>query len=338
MALKVDDLFNSNLFEVSPEDGQTAVYEGGRIVPTTVDVGGASLTAMESALNTLELQAASSITPGNYVGIKMDTFKDSDGYLNTISTGSTTASYSGVGTGSYLNGWSETPLTISMDSSYSYGNSNISGNFTAYHTGYITSIPFKLHTTTGAPNTYRINIVQNGNTIATKTITLSTTTLTYMTLTSSDYTSPINPGTFNVNVVLESGTATREYDDFSASGYSNALWNANNVYYMMCGTSAGATWQYTPIITNRIICTNTITLPSSFSNFQIIAFRGITNGTSSITADVSFDNGLHWQTGMSLNEDHSITYPGTSLIVKINLNGIGAGNTSSCKGYGVQLW
>jgi len=61
-------------------------------------------------------------------------------------------------------------------------------------------------------------------------------------------------------------------------------------------------------------------------------------GNGSIDYDISFNGGTNEQTSLSPFTEYSIINAGISLILKQNLNGVGAGNTSETIDYGVLLW
>jgi len=61
-------------------------------------------------------------------------------------------------------------------------------------------------------------------------------------------------------------------------------------------------------------------------------------GTGSVTYDLSTDGGLNFQTGLIEGDEITLTNVGSSLILKQNLNGVGAGNTATAKDWGVSIW
>lgn len=90
---------------------------------------------------------------------------------------------------------------------------------------------------------------------------------------------------------------------------SNSNYEAKERNTMLFGAPA------TPVI----VQTNPQSIQSGFQNFVIIANEE-TSGTSSVTYDVSFDGGTNYQTGLVSSQIYEIENPGTSLILKQNLN------------------
>lgn len=89
---------------------------------------------------------------------------------------------------------------------------------------------------------------------------------------------------------------------------------------------------------DEIIQTNSIPLSITPSNFQIYVHKQELTGTGSITADISFDNGANYQTGLPLDTSTAITDAGDDMILKINLNAGLSSGSALCKGYGVLFW
>jgi len=325
MVLTFDGLFGKgkNLFPESPEDGQMQVYNGNRNIPTDVPAASSdtvTLTPLEGALNTLELQAAASIIPGNYLGVNMDITTDTTGYLNTIHIGSTTAFFV---TNKYAN-------NTTQDISVATGTYSTTGTWTMTSavTGYMSKVNMRAWDV-GTGNV-RVDIIQGGSTLASKTQAVAGESDTAYNFTPADYSSMITAGTFTVVWTKTSGTIRIDYK-------TNAVFTG-----ALCSMTSGAAPRgahvYTASVVKKIIKTNAQPIAAGFGHFQIVAFRQATVGTGNVTCDISFDGGTNWQTDVAVNTNLAITNSGTSMIVKINLNGTGTGNTSECKGWGVQLW
>jgi len=89
---------------------------------------------------------------------------------------------------------------------------------------------------------------------------------------------------------------------------------------------------------DKIIQTNAETLASNPAQFQIYTLGETITGTGSVTYDISFDNGAHYQTGITANTETAITNTGTELILKQNLNAGDSGGNAAAKGYAVMFW
>jgi len=335
MVLKLsNDLFSNNFFTQTPEDGQVGMYSGNRIIPTDLPVSSdtVTLTPLESALNVLQLQVAAAITPGDYVGVEMDIFSDETGYLNTVDdTSNTTAAFT---TNKYTNG-NTTGYSKSVSGSGMGYASSLNITCSAVGGGFVSSTMYDLEDAVpGDQNNYTFEIIQGGTTLASKNVLMNNAshsgTLTYVI---GDYSSAIIPGTFSIVITRTSG---------SHRIYTNSLTSSDQGWIITGQTVpsavGGGAIVFTRIITDCKVQTNVQTLVAGFTHFQVVAFRGAVTGTGTITADISFDNGAHYQTGLAVNTNYSITNVGTQMILKLNLNGTGAGNTAESMGWGVQLW
>lgn len=296
-----DMLFtNKGLFEPTPEDNQVGQFSGNRIIPTTLP---STLTALESAMNVLELQAASAITPGSYIGVEMDIFTDVDGFLDTIDTGNTTAIYDSVNE-LYDNKLISVSTERSIQSS-SYVLVETISNVDSLLTKGTNYVKYSIGTG-GASCRYKF-IYDDATSDVVDSAYIGTT------WTLITYTNP-NPAkeVSTVEIYLtESSTGT--------------AYEKNNLLYKTTGT-------------DLIVQINSQSITDGFEHYQISPFRGATSGTGSITADISFDGGTTYDTGVSVNTNHSIHNPGTSMIVKLNLNAGASSGTAEIKGWGVQLW
>ena len=321
MVLRTQDLFSNNFFKSQAEDGQIGQYYGNRIEYTNLP--GQILTPLESALNILQLQVAATITPGDYVGIEMDIFSDTTGYLNTVDTATTTALFS---TNNYTN------KSTTFNTGNPGGTTNatsITNTCTAIKKGFISYV--RNIGTYVNQSTYKCDIIQGGVTLATKSDTKLTADFIF-TFTEADYSANgvIQPGTFSIVITRTSGSTQLRVVNAPYS-YSSVAWSYTNQ------TVSNYNMIFTTLSQDSIVQTNAITIAAGFENFQVTSFRGATTGTGTINASISFDGGTNYQT-FTVNENHSINYPGTSMIVKIQLNAGASAGEAECMGWGVQLW
>ena len=88
---------------------------------------------------------------------------------------------------------------------------------------------------------------------------------------------------------------------------------------------------------NAIIQTNAETITANPVAHQVYCHNTLA-GTGTITYDISFDDGSTWVTDQELSTYNSSVHAGTEMILKINLNGIGTGNTSAASDYSIMLF
>jgi hypothetical protein len=287
-----------------------------------------TITPLEAAMNVLELQAASAITPASYVGVGMDVTTDATGYLNTIDTANTTASFS---TNKYENRDAYSQLSLT-------GVTPLSSSVTTYQ-------GFKFYTNLACFLSYvKVNssctatkyylYASDGSTLLTSgTLSSGAASLSYYLAASTSY---------YIVAGSDGSSYTRRYDASYSYPVNNTNVNATAAKIIGSADDTGQ-WFNVELIQTRklntgIVQTNAQTITSGFYNFQVVAFRPVTTDTGSITADISFDGGSNYQTGVELNKSLDIVNSGTSLIVKINLNAGASGGTAECRGWGVQLW
>ena len=312
MVLDMPGLFGDNrLFEPSPEDGQVGYSAGQRIIPTDVP-DTVTLTPLETALNVLELQAATAITPGVYQGLHMDVFSDADGFLDTIDTAETTAIYN-ITDETYVNGAAAEFLSVQDDAAnvVSYGEGTYYLKKTFDNLNYkVSKGTNELDCSPSCPSgncKYIFYYDDESN----ESVINSTTSDSYVPKT---YTNPEPTKTVTkIEVWLAEG------------GSSGAFYEHLDKVYAL------------PDIENRIVQTDPITITTGVTNFQVVAHRQSTTGTGTVTADVSFNNGTNYQT-VPVNTNSTVENSGTEMIVKLNLNAGASAGTAEAKGWGIQLW
>jgi len=320
--------FNGQIYYATDTDASYQ-WTGSSWLSTSVDLTGLADQTAENALEILELQVASLITPDTQANLAEDYFSDVDGYKNSINTGSTTAYLSN---NSYSNG-----ITITNNTMGTLNNTN----------SYTATNGYKIKATA---NCLLSTITTSSTTTANRWLLLNSSKAT---IASGTITSHV--GTINRNLV--SGTTYYVVVDSSGSSYNGSYETTGtypsaqtNITFIACvgnGTDSTGIRRAIDTITtiavgttgaDKIIQTNTLTLPLTPSKFLIFPYRKYTTGTGSITADISFDGGSHYQTGVAINTITNITYAGTSLILKINLNAGASSGIASCAGYGVLFW
>ena len=98
------------------------------------------------------------------------------------------------------------------------------------------------------------------------------------------------------------------------------------------------TYDYVIPATNRVIQTEPASVETGAVSCQLYGHNE-TAGTGNITFDISTDGGSTYTTGLPINQKRDITSTtGTSMITKLNLNGVGEGNNASLKDYSMMLF
>jgi len=90
---------------------------------------------------------------------------------------------------------------------------------------------------------------------------------------------------------------------------------------------------------NKVVQTNKADLDFTPAFIQLYS-KTTTAGSGAVTFDVSFDNGSTWDsTANALNTKIEVTDGSAKqMIIKINLNGVGSGNTAEIDDYCAVLW
>lgn len=156
----------------------------------------------KNSFNVLQLEAKNSLIGSQDTYMYLDTYSDSNGFLNTINTTNTTSIYNAL-TDSYQN--YENGGTINNNSDTSQTSMTI--NCTAKKDGIISSIYVGMNTTS---MTYTLEIIQNSETLMSKEITPTSAQQTIH-LSFDDYSSLISSttasGAFSIVLTRTSGTA-----------------------------------------------------------------------------------------------------------------------------------
>ncbi len=286
----------------------------------------------ENALQILINSAGASTTLNDWAEMYIERFIDTDGQLNTIDTGNTTAifdtdKYKNLGLGSENNeSHSYPPSNVFRSGTEKLGmkiipdenikltkvvkNSNCNATKcyiqTAYGSGILATENFVGNTATfdqelTASTTYYILVDNDGN-------SYSQTNL-------SGASFPEDTGL----IVWHRGVNQSGSDQ---AAYSYGI---DQIYFK--------TYNYS----DRIVQTNMESITANpiahqvYSNFS-------TEGSGSITYDISFDNGSNWITNQPLDSKNNTVHEGSEMIFKMNLNGTGEGNTAEAEDYAIMLF
>lgn len=284
----------------------------------------------ENSLSILEIQAADTITAETSIYLVRDILSDTTGYLNTIDLGTTTAFFN---SNKYLN--FETPADENMPET---PNGNLSGTAKSGMKFTMTANKSLYSITKEAGCNATKGYLLNGTTKA----VIATATFSGNVAIFSPSQSLVSGTSYYISVDSEGGNYTSRW---IANAYPDAATSLNWVGGM---DEAGAdsdsrAYDFTKLsygsgATNKIIQTTSNTLSFTPTKFQIFAYKSSIAGTGTITADISFDNGAHYQTGIILDIQENIINSGTDLILKINLNAGALAGTAETQGYGVLFW
>jgi len=288
----------------------------------------------EISLNILinSIAAASTLNAWDYMFV--DIFSDADGASNTIDTGNTTAIFD---TNLYKNN-SDSDVTDVFAMAPNIGEDKTlkTGNQISAHANITISKVTKdasstathcyIYTDDGAdaPDTLIEKVAFIGND-ATFTIGDLTSGEKYFVLEDAEgatYSSRTNGG----------GPTFPEVD-------TNITWIAQ--YTEGTGIGTGQTRDPITIISNvttadKIVQTNAIAITSGPTSHQVYCHKTIA-GAGSVTYDISFDNGVTWITNQTIGITNTGSHSGTQMILKLNLNGVGAANTASANDYSILL-
>lgn len=307
-------------------------YDGSTWSEVTTDLTSLEQQQLEQNINILINSASASSILNDYDEMFLDVFSDSTGYDNTIDIGNTTASFV---TDQYVNGGSETTLNSGFILNTTAGDTNLGGY------GISVDVTCELKSVTKSSEctgtTAYLRATPTGANIATASMVGNTATF-----------SPTQTLTQGQNYAIMVGSG--------GSGYTRDI--QTSISYPVDGTHinlTGGVWSSTDvpestvaknidnIVTvlepsDKIVQTNAISVITGVTNHQVYC-HNTTAGTGAITYDMSFDNGSTWDVDQELNTKNiASSTTGTQMIIKLNLDGIGEGNTSFTKDYAVMLY
>jgi len=293
-------------FWIKPSTNEAFFSDGTTWQEIPTGAPATAILGIENALNILEIQAADTITPDTSAQIASDIFSDTTGYNNTIDTGNTTAFFD---TDKYTNEnillENATQVDYSTDATFTLKKTlNVNPDAQVYE---CTALVW--NTGSSSPSTVRYKYYYSDATTADVDVSTSTATPTLRTFDNPQKAKTVT----QIEVYLSRGASNGIVYESTSKVYGSAR-------------------------TDTIIQTSKIDLPSTPSKFIVFAFRDETSGTGTIDADISFDNGANYQTGVSLNTETSIIDAGDEMILKLNLNAGASAGMAEAKGYGVLFW
>ena len=311
----------------------TKISDGTTYNALSTDLSSLLTRQFEQGLGILKLEADGTLTTQDYTTMFLDLFSDVTGYDNTIDTGNTTAFFD---TDKYINlGGTPTDESINQattdqsqtaksgmaitadvdsllnsitkvagcDATICYIHARVGGALLgqANFSGDIATFlpPIKLTAT----EIYEAIVDKAGNSYSSRYL--------------GGQSHPEDTG----NLTWEGAILT--LNSSIETGYNRTIYNAN------VSPSENI---------NLIVQTNAITITTAQTSHQVFTENTLA-GTGAISYDISFDNGSTWDTDQALNTKNArACTTGTQMIIKLNLNGTGASNTSEASNYAVMLW
>ena len=291
---------------------------------------------VQQNINILINAIASSSTLEAYDEMYLDIITDNDGEDNTIDTGNTTAIFD---TNKYKNPTTkedgddvtETNPNTTWSSDTGYKKCGVKVQFANTHTGLTVT-----RATGGNATKCYIQTAMASGVLATETfdengvavftgLSLSASTDYYILNDSDDEnftikyqysTTPSDTGEVNWVGCVNQGS---EYSDQSSE--------IQSITYT----------EKLDIPANGFVQTNALTVSDDAVDYLLYCHNAVA-GSGNVTYDISFDNGANYETGKTLNTKYTRTEASSKqIITKINLNGVGAGNTSEVSDYSLLL-
>jgi hypothetical protein len=319
---------------------------GTNYLDTTPTLGFLQELISENSLGILEIQATDTLTAGSSAHMISDIFSDTTGYLNTISSASSTAMFSTNKYGSGLTNitdWTATTGEGTLNLRYNTNYYAFTSSWVAPSNGSITQIKVK-SAKVGSPTGNIWVAIKSALADAEigRSDNVNVATLAGAGQTTYTFTTPVSVVAGQTYWIINTGDFALNTSNYVVSYYRNQadsdVQRATNSGFTSWTSETGAGKSLNLEITisstsNGKVQTNMQTLSITPTKFQIFAYKKAYTGSGSITADISFDNGAHYQTGIALDTETLIVNAGNQMICKINcLQGSG---TSTLQGYGV---
>lgn len=310
-------------------DNKTYVSDGtSYVLVADVDLTEIEQIQLEQALNILINSVASSSTLNDWEDMFVDIFSDADGTNDTVDTANTTALFE-------VDKYKNEVLESSVVDAHSVADLGTLAEHTALQGNTInTNFPIKI-----------TEVTKN---------TLCTATTCYIKNEANELLASAtfvgNDATFNCSlsdattykIVFDSGgdpytyqySATTEFPindtNFNWTGISGsgATLNMRNVFSVTSQVL---------INENKLIQANAQVIDADPQGHQLYCHNAVA-GTGNITYDISFDGGTTWITDQPINTKNTSVHTGSSMVTKLNLNGVGAGNTAEAEDYAVMLY
>lgn len=285
---------------------------------------------LRNSIAILQLKAAASAAAPDYDSIVCDVFSDTTGYSNTINTGATTASFS---TNKYQNATLSADVVdvfpVAVNNSYATQTAKFGAKITTNNPCVLTKLTKEASCT--ATKAYLTD--SSLNVLASAAFSSNDATFSYTLADNTTYyfLADLEGASYQPRYAAD---CTFPYADTNFNWVAGRPGGADSTTQNFCIQSATTK---TISYEDKIVQTSADTLPFTASSFQLYA-PITTAGTGGVTFDVSFDNGAHYQTGLSLNTIYSVVNTGTQLIIKLNLNAGASAGTAEATGYALMVW
>ena len=310
-ALEPEDLTEGKLW-YNTTDNQTYVSNGSSYnLVADISLTELEQQNLEQSLNILINSTASSSTLNDYDTMFVDIFSDVDGTSDTIDTGNTTSDFS---TDHYRN--------YSVTSGYT--------DETIFTSSGVNVLVLK--------ETYTDDVA--GLSIKSVGVTLK----------NSD---PVRIARGQLKVFFTDATSTNYLMSHTGSTYTAVTADVSEAdsikvidyVELWVQTNNNTVTAYCKDIifniladgVNELVQTNAISIDANPTAHQVYC-HNVVSGSGSITYDISFDGGTTFITGQPINTKNTSVHDGSSMILKLNTNGVGSGNHSQVYDYGVMLY
>lgn len=315
------------------DDNTLYTYDGATWTPVLSNVNDLTIAQAQQAISILKLQANASLSATDYTSMLLDVLSDSTGYDNTIDAGHTTAGYASSAYSNALADVTETDHDRTGESG---------GTYTSYG-GY------KI-TTKAACQLISIRRMTNSTHSTASLLNSSKTpiaTATFVGDTATFATPQALADATTYYVALSNGSAIKMQLGAVPGAYpvTTGSTHFNVIKSLQDGTDGEAEWTNIrqivtrPVPSNLVMQTNAAAVSFDATHYQLYCDK-TTAGTGAVTFNISFDGGSTWDgTNKALNTKYATTdSTGRSVVVKVNLNGTGTGNTASITDYCLILW
>jgi len=281
-------------------------------------------------INVLKLSAEGTLTAPDYSFLYCDYFADADGQDGTINDSDSTGFFSSSSYANFTNAtYDSDSLTPSLDTA-------VGATSTKYGVKITTDSACWLKTVT-----------KNSNVTATKCYLQ---TNAHTDIVSTDFVGDV--ATFNTDNFLANASTYYIVVDNAGASYipykkdpdANIPYNGSLINITADNQDDSGVIRNIEGITadtsqEGYVLTNVQSLPSTPAYVYLYCDKTLV-GTGAVSIDVSFDNGVTWDsTGNDLNTKVAVVDgSGKNMILKINLDGEGDGNRASITDYAVLLW
>ena len=291
------------------------------------------ITLTENMIQSTKLSADAEVTDISRSNAKVDVFTDSNGFNNSVNTGSTTCDYDSTNeryTANATTGSSENAPSISGDDGTTQ---SLTTNLTIINVGYISQVRLRISESGGSGGNIIVNIKDDdGTTVASKTYPIVPGVGT-VTFTETNYSKFLKIGSGQIVVTC---TNHKRVDIKNNQSHSGTNFSYSSTY--VPGDSS--TWfTYQPkSYADAVLITSSENFDFNLASCLVNAEADTPTNTS-ITVDVSTDGGSVYDvTGQALKDILVLDNDDADLVLKFNFSTTDTAVTPSMSGYAAQLF